>query len=176
VRGVLSVKELHRIAGSMRREEFERQLGPFVLVQRPVDQQKQLKALQLGAKRTVAIKRGAAADDVSLLFEFDDLMVATLPPVDSGAPLNVGRLPDCDLVIDDPSVSKHHARIEWDGHDALLEDLKSSNGTRLNGDRLNMQMVVRDGDTIEFGEAQFCYLSTNTLHSRLTTGKFKAGL
>jgi hypothetical protein len=175
VRGVLSVKELHRIAGSMRREEFERQLGPFVLVQRPPDQLKQLKALQLGARRTVALKRGDTADDVSLLFEFDDLMVATLPPVDSGAPLNVGRMPDCDLVIDDPSVSKHHARIEWDGHDALVEDLKSSNGTRLNGDQLHMKMAVRDGDTIEFGDTQFCYLTTNTLHSRLTTGKFKAG-
>ena len=159
----------------MLREEFERQLGPFVLVQRPPDQVKQQKALQLGAKRTVAIKRSDTADEVSLLFEFDDLMVATLPTVDSGAPLNVGRLPDCDLVIDDPSVSKHHARIEWDGKCALVEDLKSSNGTRLNGDGLNMKMIVRDGDTIAFGDTQFCYLTTGTLHTRLTTGKFKAG-
>lgn len=161
----------------MRREEFERQLGPFVLVQRPPDQLKQLKALQLGARRTVALKRGQTPhdEDVSLLFEFDDLMVATLPPVDSGAPLNVGRMPDCDLVIDDPSVSKHHARIEWDGKDASIEDLQSSNGTRLNGDALNIKLVVRDGDTIEFGDTQFCYLSTNTLHARLTTGKFKGG-
>ncbi len=159
----------------MRREEFERQLGPFVLVQRPPDQLKQLKALQLGAKRTVAVKRGEAADDVSLLFEFDDLMVATLPNLDIGSALNVGRMPDCDLVIDDPSVSKLHARITWDGKDALLEDQKSSNGTRLNGDELNMTMAVRDGDTLSFGDTQFCYLSTGTLHSRLTTGKFKAG-
>lgn len=172
---MLSVKELHRIAASMPREEFERQLGPFVLVQRPPDQLKQQKALQLGAKRTVAVKKGQLpADDVSLLFEFDDLMVATLPPVDTGAPLNVGRLPDCDLVIDDPSVSKHHARIEWDGTQATLEDLKSSNGTHLNGDQLQTKIIVRDGDTISFGDTQFCYLATLTLHSRLTTGKFKA--
>lgn len=160
----------------MRREEFVRQLGPFVLIQRPPDQQKQLKALQLGAKRTVAVKRGDTPDEVSLLFEFDDLMVATLPTVDSTAPLNVGRMPDCDLVIDDPSVSKHHARIEWDGTEARVEDLKSSNGTRINGDDLHMKMIVRDGDTISFGETQFCYLATHTLHSRLTTGKFKAGV
>lgn len=159
----------------MRREEFERQLGPFVLVQRPPDALKQQKAMQLGAKRTVALKRSDATDEVSLLFEFDDLVVATLPPLDTGAPLNVGRMPDCDLVIDDPSVSKLHARITWDGKDALLEDLKSSNGTLLNSDALNMKMAVRDGDTISFGDAHFCYLSTNTLHSRLTTGKFKAG-
>lgn len=159
----------------MRREEFERQLGPFVLVQRPPDVLKQQKAMQLGAKRTVALKRGETTDEVSLLFEFDDLVVATLPPLDSGAPLNVGRMPDCDLVIDDPSVSKHHASISWDGQQAMVEDLKSSNGTRLNDDELHMKMVVRDGDTIAFGDTQFCYLATGTLHSRLTTGKFKAG-
>ncbi len=170
---MLSVKELHRIAVSMPRAEFERQLGPFVLVQRPPDALKQQKAMQLGAKRTVALKRGDTHDEVSLLFEFDDLVVATLPPLESGAPLNVGRLPDCDLVIDDPSVSKHHAKITWDGKDAILEDLKSSNGTRLNADDLHMKMMVRDGDTIDFGDTQFCYLSTGTLHARLTTGKFK---
>jgi hypothetical protein len=174
VGAVLSVKELHKIAGSMRREEFERQLGPFVLVQRPPDQLTQKKALELGARRTVAVKRSEPADEVSLLFEFDDLMVATLPVVDSAAPLNVGRLPDCDLVIDDPSVSKHHARVEWDGRQAQVEDLKSSNGTHLNGDLLHIKMTVRDGDTIAFGDAQFCYLTTATLHARLTTGKFKA--
>ncbi len=159
----------------MRREEFQRQLGPFVLVQRPTDQLTQLRALQLGAKRTVAIKRGATWDDVSLLLEFHDLMVATLPPVDTGAPLNVGRLPDCDLVIDDPSVSKHHARIEWDGENAVIEDLKSSNGTRLNGDQLHIKMIVHDGDMIEFGDARFCYLSTNALHARLTTEGITGG-
>ena len=159
----------------MRREEFERQLGPFVLIQRPPDQIKQQKALELGAKRTVAIKRTAATDEMSLLFEFDDLVVATLPVVDSSAPLNVGRMPDCDLVIDDTSVSKRHARVEWDGKEALVEDLKSSNGTRLNGDLLNIKMAVRDGDTICFGDAEFCYLTTGTLHAKLTTGKFKTG-
>ena len=159
----------------MRREEFERQLGPFVLVQRPPDALKQQKAMQLGAKRTVALKRGETTDEVSRLFEFDDLVVATLPPLETGAPLNVGRSPDCDLVIDDPSVSKHHARISWDGRDATVEDLKSSNGTRLNSDELHMTMAVRDGDTIAFGDTHFCYLITGTLHSRLTTGKFKAG-
>lgn len=175
LRPVLSVKELHRIAGSMRREEFERQLGPFVLVQRPPDAIKQQKAMELGAKRTVALKRSDVTDEVSLLFEFDDLVVATLPPLESGAPLKVGRMPDCELVIDDPSVSKHHAQLEWDGTNATVEDLKSSNGTRINSDLLHMKMIVRDGDTIAFGDTHFCYLTTSTLHTRLTTGKFKAG-
>jgi len=174
---VLSVKELHRIAKTMTKDAFSRQLGPFALVQRPPDAVTTQKSLQLGAKRTVAVKRADVLDEVSLLFEFDDLMVATLPPVGPGETLSVGRAPDCDLVVDDPSVSKHHAALVWEEGNGrvLVEDLGSSNGTHLNGERLNMKMGVRDGDTLGFGEARFCLLLTETLYSRLTTGKFRGG-
>src|SRR5262245_61874619 len=126
---MLSVKELHRIAKTMKAAEFARQLGPFALVQRPPDALTQQKSLQLGAKRTGAIKRGDAGDEVSLRFGFDDLMVATLPPVGEGEALTVGRAPDCDLVVDDPSVSKHHATLVWEAkaHRVLVEDQGSSN-------------------------------------------------
>lgn len=156
---------------------FTHQMGPFVLVQRPPDLIAQQKALALGAKRTVAQTR-AENDEVSLLFEFDDLMVASLPRLaDVGGALLVGRMPDCDLVVDDPSVSKHHARLEWDDrtHYARLEDLESSNGTLLNGDELRMPIHVRDGDMISFGDARFCFLMTETLYKRLTTGRFRGG-
>src|SRR4051812_43910422 len=100
---MLSVKELHRIARTMKAPEFVRQLGPFALVQRPPDAVTQQRSLQLGAKRTVAIVRGETHDEMSLLFEFDDLLIATLPQISPGEPFSVGRSPDCDLVIDDPS-------------------------------------------------------------------------
>jgi hypothetical protein len=159
----------------MKPEEFERQLGPFVLVQRPPDVVAQQKALQLGAKRTVALTRNAtAADALSLLFEFDDLLVATLPEVPPEG-LTVGRLPDCDLVVDDPSVSKHHARLTWDEllKGALVEDLGSSNGTLHNGAEVHGTVTMHDGDEISFGDARYCYMRSRTLHSRLTTGRFK---
>lgn len=171
---MLAVVELRRIASSLKVEGFERQLGPFVLVQRPPDRLTQQKAMQLGAKRTVALKRGADSDDMSLLFEFDDLIVATLPPVEAGE-LTVGRMPDCELMVEDPSVSKHHANLGWDASRqvAWVEDLGSSNGTWLNGDKLHVRMTVRDGDTLSFGDTHFALLHTRTLFSRLTTGKFK---
>ncbi|MBL8953496.1 MAG: FHA domain-containing protein [Myxococcaceae bacterium] len=174
---MLSVKELHRIAKTMKAAEFARQLGPFALVQRPPDAVTAARALQLGAKRTVAIKRGEAAqDEVSLLFEFDDLMVATLPPVAPGENITVGRSPDCDLVVDDPSVSKHHATLEWDprARRVMIEDQKSSNGTHLNGEQLHVRMGAKDGDTLAFGEARYCVLVTDTLYLKLTTGRFRA--
>lgn len=173
---MLSVRELHRIAASLDAQKLEQQLGPFVLLERPPDAQTQQKALQLGAQRTVAVKRPPTANDViSLLLQIDDLMVATLPPLDAESRIVVGRLPDCDLVVDDPSVSKHHANLTWDAahRRVMVEDLGSSNGTWLNDERLHVVMAVRDGDTLAFGDAQFCFLSTATLYSRLTTGRFR---
>src|SRR5262245_10458146 len=155
---MLSVKELHRIARTMRAPEFARQLGPFALVQRPPDAVTTARSLQLGAKRTIAVRRGDGPDEVSMLFEFDDLMVATLPPVAVGESLTVGRSPDCDLVVDDPSVSKHHATLEWDdrANRVMIEDQRSSNGTHLNGEQVHVRMGAKDGDTLAFGEARFC--------------------
>ncbi len=158
----------------MKAGRFEEQLGPFVLVQRPPDVVAAQRALQMGASRTVAVKRHSAPRDlISLLFELDDLFVATLPPMLNEA-ITVGRLPDCELVIDDPSVSKHHAKLTWQssGSTALLNDLSSSNGTLLNGLDVKEEVTLRDGDEVTFGDARYCYLRTKTLHQRLTTGRF----
>ncbi|MFZ5468459.1 MAG: FHA domain-containing protein [Myxococcota bacterium] len=164
------MRELREYAKDMSAAELLRQLGPFALVQRPTDARVAQLALKLGAKRTVAVKRGALVEDDSLLLEFEDLVVATLPPVSEGAVLTVGRLPDCDLVVDDPSVSKRHANIHWlaDEQRAAVEDLKSSNGTLLNGDELHMRMYLKDGDNLTFGDARFCFLLTAALHRKLT--------
>lgn len=166
--------ELHRIAATMPLEAFEQQLGPFVLVQRPPDELTQQRALALGARRTVAVKKDAPRDDLGLLFEFDDLLVATLPPAVATESLTVGRLPDCDVVVDDPSVSKHHARLSWNEALWTVEDLGSSNGTRLNGQPVEGMGLVHDGDEITFGDARFLMMRTATLHQRLTTGRFRA--
>ena len=154
-------------------EEFEAQLGPFVLVQRPPDAIVQQRALKMGAGRTVALRRDSTKDSVSLLFELDDLLVATLPPMLSEA-VTVGRMPDCEMVIDDPSVSKHHAKLTWLAAEGVttVDDLGSSNGTLLNGLDVRSDVVLRDGDEVTFGDARYCYLRTKTLHQKLTTGRF----
>ncbi len=157
----------------MKPDKFEHQLGPFVLVQRPPDALVQQRALQMGAARTVALKRVASKDTLSLLFELDDLLVATLPPMLSEA-ITVGRMPDCELVIDDPSVSKHHATLTWNEGTGLAQlfDVGSSNGTLLNGLEVKGEVALHDGDEVTFGDAKYCYLKTTTLHQRLTTGRF----
>jgi FHA domain/Domain of unknown function (DUF1707) len=67
----------------------------------------------------------------------------------------IGRDDGCDLVLGDLSVSRLHARLERDGSGWLLEDLGSTNGTRLNGWRVSGQVPVRSGDQVSFGGAGF---------------------
>ncbi len=159
----------------MKADEFEKQLGPFVLVQRPPDQMTQQRAIQLGARRTIALDRNQLKDALSLLLEFEDLSITTLPPLDSHENLSVGRLPDCDVVVDDPSVSKHHATLSWDETllQGLVTDLQSSNGTQVNGVDAIVPTAVHDGDEVCFGEARFLFMRSKTFHARLA-GRPKA--
>lgn len=157
----------------MKADDFEKQLGPFVLVQRPPDEMTQQRAIQLGTKRTIALNRASTKDAMSLLLELDDLLITTLPPLESHENLSVGRLPDCDVVVDDPSVSKHHATLSWDAtlQAAEVNDLGSSNGTQVNGVDVKTARRVNDGDEVCFGEARFLFLRSKTLHSRLAGKK-----
>src|SRR5919202_5171961 len=48
-------------------------------------------------------------------------------------PITIGRLPECDIVLSDPNVSRRHAEIRRQGTDFVVVDLDSTNGTRVNG-------------------------------------------
>ena len=59
----------------------------------------------------------------------------------------VGKAEDNDLVIDDPHVSRHHCRFLRSGYLVLLEDLNSTNGTYVNGERVD-RVCVTTADTV----------------------------
>jgi pSer/pThr/pTyr-binding forkhead associated (FHA) protein len=69
------------------------------------------------------------------------------------APVVIGRLADSDFVIDDRTVSRHHATIRREGAFWVLVDLDSKNGTRVNGVRIDGRAVIKPGDEIGFGAA-----------------------
>ncbi|HEV2439760.1 MAG TPA: DUF3662 and FHA domain-containing protein [bacterium] len=74
--------------------------------------------------------------------------------------LTIGRRADQDIVIDDPSVSRAHARIHVTDGDAAVEDLGSTNGTALNGRPIGRsRLPVHDGDRIQVGNALLQYRS-----------------
>lgn len=65
----------------------------------------------------------------------------------------VGRAPDCDLVIDHPTVSARHARLAWTAarSQLVLEDLHSANGTFVRGARVT-RVAVRPGEDVRLGQ------------------------
>jgi pSer/pThr/pTyr-binding forkhead associated (FHA) protein len=68
--------------------------------------------------------------------------------------VTVGRADDNDLVIVDPEVSRHHARLEPDGQGWRAIDLRSTNGTWVNGVRLDAATIVV-GDEVAFGATRY---------------------
>jgi pSer/pThr/pTyr-binding forkhead associated (FHA) protein len=63
----------------------------------------------------------------------------------------LGREVDCDIVVPDDRASRHHAELRWDHGIVSLADLDSTNGTRVNGQRVVGQTPMRDGDVLAIG-------------------------
>jgi pSer/pThr/pTyr-binding forkhead associated (FHA) protein len=66
-------------------------------------------------------------------------------------PVVIGRSPDADLVIADDFVSGTHAKLVPSPDGVMLEDLRATNGTLLNGQPVTRPMQVAAGDVIELG-------------------------
>lgn len=64
----------------------------------------------------------------------------------------IGRDLSNDVVINDPEISRRHARLFTQGSGYVLEDLGSTNGSFVNGQRLMGPNMLRPGDLITFGE------------------------
>ncbi|MFN9844910.1 MAG: FHA domain-containing protein [Planctomycetota bacterium] len=81
----------------------------------------------------------------------------------------IGRVAGCDLVIDDSKASRRHARIVVEAGVAEVEDLDSSNGTRLN-DKPVTRRVLRDGDRIQIGATVLVYREGEAPGAAAATG------
>ncbi len=82
-----------------------------------------------------------------LIYHRDGAEVVPLKP---GCPITVGRSSQADLTVRDPSLSRQHARVELVGDEIWLQDLGSTNGTRVNGEPATRSRV-RPGDDIVIG-------------------------
>jgi pSer/pThr/pTyr-binding forkhead associated (FHA) protein len=71
-------------------------------------------------------------------------------------PLTIGRESNTDIPLDDPRVSRQHARLSYRQQQLWLTDLQSSNGTFVNGAPIQ-ERALQNGDRLSFGglEATF---------------------
>ena len=67
----------------------------------------------------------------------------------------IGREADCDLTLAEETVSRWHASLVQADGSWLLDDLGSTNGTRVNGWRVTGPTPVAPGDCVSFGRATF---------------------
>src|SRR3954463_3328341 len=74
----------------------------------------------------------------------------------TGEVISVGRAPENTIHIDDPSVSSRHAQLHLVGESFHLQDLASTNGTRVNGENVT-SVALRIGDRIRFGKVEACF-------------------
>lgn len=82
-----------------------------------------------------------------LLQEFD------LPPGET----ILGRSPECHVTIDDPLVSREHAKILVSSDRVVLHDLGSRNGSKVNGAPVRGDVVLADGDRIRIGNQEIVF-------------------
>ena len=69
----------------------------------------------------------------------------------------IGRGRDCDVVLDDAGISRRHAHIRPTEQGWAIEDLRSTNGVLLNGERLRGSLPLQIGDRIELGTTEIVF-------------------
>lgn len=78
----------------------------------------------------------------------------TIYPVSTTA--TIGRAPDNTITVAQPTVSRRHARLTFEGNSWVIEDLGSVNGIIFEGRRVD-QVKLKPGDTFQLGEADFYF-------------------
>jgi uncharacterized protein YqfA (UPF0365 family) len=73
----------------------------------------------------------------------------------SGRQLTIGRAGDSDLIVDDEYASTHHAKLVFINGDWLIQDLDSTNGTFLDGQKVSTPVAVAMNTQIRVGQTTF---------------------
>lgn len=94
-----------------------------------------------------------------LILKFEARILQEIPV--GAEPIGIGRLPDNVVVLDNPAVSGHHARLKREGEQYIVEDLKSTNGTFVNNHPITTR-ALRNGDIITVGKHKLVFRSTGT--------------
>lgn len=109
-----------------------------------VDEKDAVEALPSGAALLV-VRRGPDAGARFLLDQ--DLTVA-------------GRHPEVDIFLDDVTVSRKHAEFVRKGNEFSVRDLKSLNGTFVNGERFDGEVILEDGTEVQVGKFKLTFFAS----------------
>jgi len=68
---------------------------------------------------------------------------------------DIGRVPQCAVKLESPQISRRHAVLHVTPDEIVIEDLKSANGTFVNGKRVTDRQTLKDADELRFGDLRF---------------------
>jgi len=129
----------------------------------PVSARPVVEAPRGAQARGAARATGAAASGAAKTGQV--VLLAVAGPLEGrrlelATPAIIGREAACDLVLtEDRFVSTRHAELERNGRKILVADLGSTNGTFVNGERVEGTMRVTRGDVIQVGQSAFRVVS-----------------
>ena len=109
--------------------------------------------------KTVDYRGEITQSYLKLLNRIDSLPFSIKDSYSIGDELTLGRSSSNNIVIKDPYISKNHFKIIKDEENFFIEDLKSSNGTFLNGEKLEDVAILKSNDVIRTGEIEFIFLN-----------------
>jgi hypothetical protein len=139
-------RELTEAAREHGHDEGYSYMGPLE-VELVVDPKRRPGEFQVDAK----FKEGAGGTGAgSLLLPNNDRYVL------AGHTTVLGRLPECDIMLNDSNVSRRHAEIRPSGDGFVLVDLGSTNGSKVNGVRVSERLLA-DGDELAFGSIRLVF-------------------
>lgn len=157
----IPLSELKRVAQGMDESQFKDQIGPLVLLTRP---DRGIVPTGTSLKTTRMLPVLARVSPEVVRTEVHSFQVLMLPPVRDEDLLRVGRSLDNDVVLDDPSASKYHAELIWDGKACRVKDLGSKNKVFVNGIPVPGERPLKNGDVIAFGAEDFVYFDVQKLY------------
>jgi pSer/pThr/pTyr-binding forkhead associated (FHA) protein len=110
------------------------------------------KDIKVGGKKKT-LRKNAFGLEVLQAGENSNLRKGGIIPVQGE--LTIGRKNTNHLILEDQFVSGNHVRIFVRNTDYMIEDMGSTNGTKVNEERLEERAILRVGDEIEVGSAVF---------------------
>ncbi len=85
-----------------------------------------------------------------------------------GSVIVIGRSPDCQITIEDPLVSRQHARITVRDNTAFIMDLGSRNGVRINGELTRGDSPLKHNDRVRLGTQELVFLVVDESSERMS--------
>ena len=95
--------------------------------------------------------------------------------VDIGtAETSIGRSNTCYLILNDETASRFHAVLSYRQKEWMIFDTHSTAGVLLNGEKIEGQAVLKDGDRLRFGSTDFVFFSTAVTTREETVKRYRS--